>query len=78
VEVLTSLQQLDLGENCLNKHNSLQPLSSLVHLTQLQVDGNPLSYHRLHRPLTASCLARQSANVKFELDKKKLTASELA
>ncbi|CAL1528334.1 unnamed protein product, partial [Lymnaea stagnalis] len=78
VEVLITLQELDLGENCLNDHSFLEPFSALVKLKQLQLDGNPIFYHRFHRRLTLSCLAKQVVNTQFELDKKKLSQSEIS
>ncbi|XP_005094455.1 uncharacterized protein LOC101855476 [Aplysia californica] len=78
LEVLAVLQELDLGENCLNDHSLLEPLLSLNRLKQLHLDGNPLSYHQHHRGLTVCHLARSAATLDFELDKKKLIASELS
>ncbi|GFN94786.1 serine/threonine-protein kinase 11-interacting protein, partial [Plakobranchus ocellatus] len=77
VEDLTVLEELDLGENCISDHSCLEPLVYLTRLRQLQLDANPLFYHRKHRALTASCLSRQTLGEEFELDKKKLTISEI-
>ncbi|XP_055859810.1 uncharacterized protein LOC106068855 [Biomphalaria glabrata] len=77
IEVLVSLQDLDLGENYLNDHSYLVPLGALSRLKQLQLDGNPIFYHRLHRALTVSCLSWHAVNSEFELDRRKLTVSEI-
>ncbi|CAG5135854.1 unnamed protein product [Candidula unifasciata] len=78
VEVLTALQELDLGENCVSDHSRLNNLASLVRLKQLQLDGNPVFYHKQHRLLTVACLALTAVSLEFELDKKRLTASEIS
>ncbi|GFS11685.1 serine/threonine-protein kinase 11-interacting protein [Elysia marginata] len=77
IENLTVLSELDLGENCISDHSFLEPLLYLTRLSQLQLDSNPLFYHRRHRKLTASCLSRQALSLEFELDKKRLTVSEI-
>ncbi|KAH9492420.1 hypothetical protein Btru_051065 [Bulinus truncatus] len=77
LEVLLSLQDLDLGENYLNDHSFLAPLSTLSKLKQLQLSGNPIFYHKSHRTLTVSYLSMKAVNCEFELDKKKLSASEV-
>ncbi|RUS72461.1 hypothetical protein EGW08_019778 [Elysia chlorotica] len=77
IENLTVLEELDLGENCISDHSFLEPLVYLTRLGQLLLDGNPLFYHRRHRRLTASCLSAQALSLEFELDKRKLTVSEI-
>ncbi|XP_046575315.1 LOW QUALITY PROTEIN: serine/threonine-protein kinase 11-interacting protein-like [Haliotis rubra] len=78
VEELTALQELDVSENCIADHQCLQALSSLLLMYRLNTVGNPIAYHREHRVLTTGCLSRQVLTTQFELDGKKLSASEIS
>lgn len=64
---LDALNELDLSENCLLDHSSLQPITTLTSLLYLNVIGNPLACHPKHRAVTAKYLHKNSAGVKVSL-----------
>uniref|UniRef100_A0A3B3SV27 Serine/threonine-protein kinase 11-interacting protein n=1 Tax=Paramormyrops kingsleyae TaxID=1676925 RepID=A0A3B3SV27_9TELE len=78
VEQLSSLQHLDLAYNLLLEHSQLAPLSLLHCLSMLQLEGNPLYFHRSHRTSTVKHLSPKAALSRFKLDGSFLTSSELA
>ncbi|KAJ9593403.1 hypothetical protein L9F63_015029, partial [Diploptera punctata] len=73
---LESLLELDLSCNCLSNHESLNPLLHLPALTWLSLEGNPISFHPLHRTFTAHHLHNSAATGKFLLDRFPLSKSE--
>ncbi|KAB0801895.1 hypothetical protein PPYR_04081 [Photinus pyralis] len=73
---LTNLCELDLSNNCLLKHESLAPLSSLAALQWLNLEGNPLSFHPHHRRRTAQLLHINTGTVRFLLDRTLLSKEE--
>ncbi|XP_052092248.1 serine/threonine-protein kinase 11-interacting protein-like isoform X2 [Mytilus californianus] len=77
IDDLNSLEELDLSENCLCDHSCLVGLAELNKLTMLSLQGNPLSFHDSHRPLTVQYISIASGNnLAFTLDGKKITATE--
>ncbi|XP_043947528.1 serine/threonine-protein kinase 11-interacting protein isoform X4 [Drosophila biarmipes] len=78
VAKLDALRNLDLSHNCLLEHSQLLPLSALFALNVLNVQGNPLACHPVHRLATAKYLAKNSASVKFVLDFEPLSKAEKA
>ncbi|XP_014666190.1 PREDICTED: serine/threonine-protein kinase 11-interacting protein-like [Priapulus caudatus] len=77
VEVLESLQQLDVSDNCLSDHSVLYPLQANTKLTNLNLTGNPLFFHKIHRCLTVGILANSVATSNFQLDGRTLSRSEV-
>ena len=49
LEHLCALEELDVGYNCISKHNALLPLSSLPNLYDLRLDFNPISFGKEYR-----------------------------
>ncbi|XP_017120519.1 serine/threonine-protein kinase 11-interacting protein isoform X1 [Drosophila elegans] len=78
VAKLNALSMLDLSDNCLLEHSQLLPLSALVTLTVLNLQGNPLACNAKHRQATAQYLHKNSATVKFVLDFEPLSKAEKA
>uniref|UniRef100_A0A6P4EPI0 Serine/threonine-protein kinase 11-interacting protein n=1 Tax=Drosophila rhopaloa TaxID=1041015 RepID=A0A6P4EPI0_DRORH len=78
VAKLNSLSNLDLSDNCLLEHSQLLPLSALVSLTILNLQGNPLACNAKHRQATAQYLNKNSASIKFLLDFEPLSKAEKA
>ncbi|XP_076093432.1 uncharacterized protein LOC143064473 [Mytilus galloprovincialis] len=77
IDDLNSLEELDLSENCLCDHSCLVGLAELNKLRMLSLQGNPLSFHDSHRPLTVQYISIASGNnLEFTLDGKKITATE--
>lgn len=70
---LVNLCELDLSHNCLLHHDALAPLAYLATLQWLCVEGNPLSFHPLHRSRTARYLHMNTATVRFMLDRSLLS-----
>lgn len=75
--VLINIRELDLSDNCIMQHNLLTPLANLATLQWLNLQGNPISYHVEHRTLTSYNLHRNTATVRFLLDRRVLTKNEL-
>ncbi|EDV57921.2 uncharacterized protein Dere_GG25106, isoform B [Drosophila erecta] len=78
VAKLDALYNLDLSDNCLLEHSQLLPLSALMSLTVLNLQGNPLACNPKHRQATAQYLHKNSATVKFLLDFEPLSKAEKA
>ncbi|EDW28251.1 GL19045 [Drosophila persimilis] len=78
VAKLDALTSLDLSDNCLLEHSQLLPLSALMTLTMLNLQGNPLSCNPKHRQATAIYLHKNTASVKFVLDFEPLSKAEKA
>ncbi|XP_070855556.1 serine/threonine-protein kinase 11-interacting protein isoform X1 [Drosophila suzukii] len=78
VAKLDALKNLDLSDNCLLEHSQLLPLSALLSLTVLNLQGNPLACNPKHRQATAQYLSKNSTSVKFVLDFTPLTKAEKA
>lgn len=64
VNRLDALTNLDLTGNNLLDHSCLLPLSTLIALSNLCLDGNPLACHPKHREATASYLHKNTQSVK--------------
>lgn len=75
---LDALTNMDLSHNCLLEHMQLLPLSVLMTLTTLNLQGNPLACHSKHRQATAQYLHKNTASVKFVLDFEPMTKAEKA
>lgn len=75
---LDALTNMDLSDNCLLEHTQLLPLSVLMTLTTLNLQGNPLACHPKHRLATAQYLHKNTATVKFVLDFEPLSKAEKA
>ncbi|XP_017859865.1 PREDICTED: uncharacterized protein LOC108611635 isoform X1 [Drosophila arizonae] len=75
---LDALTNMDLSDNCLLEHSQLLPLSVLMTLTVLNLQGNPLACHPKHRLATAQYLHKNTATVKFVLDFEPLSKAERA
>lgn len=75
---LDALTNMDLSDNCLLEHSQLLPLSVLMTLTTLNLQGNPLACHPKHRLATAQYLHKNTATVKFVLDFEPLSKAEKA
>ncbi|XP_023174986.2 serine/threonine-protein kinase 11-interacting protein isoform X2 [Drosophila hydei] len=75
---LDALTNMDLSDNCLLEHTQLLPLSVLMTLTVLNLQGNPLACHPKHRLATAQYLHKNTATVKFVLDFEPLSKAEKA
>ncbi|XP_017099234.2 serine/threonine-protein kinase 11-interacting protein isoform X1 [Drosophila bipectinata] len=78
VAKLDSLNSLDLSDNCLLEHSQLLPLSAIMTLTTLCLQGNPLACNPKHRQATAQYLHKQTSTVKFVLDFEPLSKAEKA
>ncbi|XP_043662110.1 serine/threonine-protein kinase 11-interacting protein isoform X1 [Drosophila teissieri] len=78
VAKLDALYNLDLSDNCLLEHSQLLPLSALMTLIVLNLQGNPLACNPKHRQATAQYLHKNSATVKFVLDFEPLSKAEKA
>ncbi|KAH8307860.1 hypothetical protein KR059_001139 [Drosophila kikkawai] len=76
VAKLDALNHLDLSDNCLLEHSQLLPLSAVVTLTILNLQGNPMACHPKHRQATAQYLHKNCASVKFLLDFEPLSKAE--
>lgn len=68
LSILSKLKELDLANNCLMEHSVLAPLTNLAHLQSLNLQGNPLSFHKQHRSITARYLHSNTASKNFLLD----------
>ncbi|KAL7740637.1 hypothetical protein ACLKA6_000014 [Drosophila palustris] len=75
---LDALTNMDLSDNCLLEHSQLLPLSVLMTLTTLNLQGNPLACHPKHRLATALYLHKNTATVKFVLDFEPMSKAEKA
>lgn len=75
---LDALTNMDLSGNCLLEHSQLLPLSVLMTLTTLNLQGNPLACNPKHRLATAQYLHKNTATVKFVLDFEPLSKAEKA
>ncbi|XP_062121357.1 serine/threonine-protein kinase 11-interacting protein isoform X4 [Drosophila sulfurigaster albostrigata] len=75
---LDALTNMDLSDNCLLEHSQLLPLSVLMTLTTLNLQGNPLACHPKHRLATAQYLHKNTSTVKFVLDFEPLSKPEKA
>ncbi|XP_034474830.1 serine/threonine-protein kinase 11-interacting protein isoform X2 [Drosophila innubila] len=75
---LDALTNMDLSDNCLLEHTQLLPLSVLMKLTTLNLQGNPLACHPKHRLATAQYLHKNTATVKFVLDFEPMSKAEKA
>ncbi|XP_028810049.1 serine/threonine-protein kinase 11-interacting protein isoform X2 [Denticeps clupeoides] len=78
IEVLGSLQHLDLAYNLLLEHLQLAPLSQLHQLNKLILEGNPLYFQKTHRLSSILHLSPRVAFKQFQLDYCLLSSSELA
>ncbi|XP_076872109.1 serine/threonine-protein kinase 11-interacting protein isoform X2 [Brachyhypopomus gauderio] len=78
VELLSSLQHLDLAYNLLLEHSKLTPLSGLHNLQTLMLEGNPLYFQKTHRLSTVSHLSPRAASQGLLLDGSSLSSAELA
>ena len=76
IETLRQMTVLDLGYNCLDLHTILDRLDALDFLQNLQLIGNPLSYHKRHRTLTLQKLSHAIDVETFFLDDLTLSISE--
>ena len=76
IETLRQMSVLDLGYNCLDLHTILDRLDALDFLHNLQLIGNPLSYHKRHRMLTLQKLSHAIDVETFILDDVTLSISE--
>lgn len=74
--VLSKLKELDLANNCLMDHTTLGPLANLPALRCLILQGNPLSFHKKHRLMTARYLHSATASSTFLLDNIVLSKAE--
>ncbi|KAH8263490.1 hypothetical protein KR044_009551 [Drosophila immigrans] len=75
---LDALTNMDLSDNCLLEHSQLLPLSVLMTLTILNLQGNPLACHPKHRLATAQYLHKNTSTVKFVLDFEPMSKAEKA
>lgn len=75
--VLINVRELDLSHNCLMQHNLLTPLANLATLQYLNLESNPIYYHVEHRMLTSYNLHRNTATVRFVLDREVMKKKEL-
>ncbi|XP_051859201.1 serine/threonine-protein kinase 11-interacting protein isoform X2 [Drosophila albomicans] len=75
---LDALTNMDLSDNCLLEHSQLLPLSVLMTLTTLNLQGNPLACHPKHRLATAQYLHKNTSTVKFVLDFEPMSKPEKA
>ncbi|CAG9768756.1 unnamed protein product [Ceutorhynchus assimilis] len=73
---LCDLLQLDLAQNCLNDHVTLLSISQLPSLSSLDLRGNPINFHPLHRTVTCNYLNKNTAPLSFVLDNIPLTRTE--
>ncbi|KAH8297884.1 hypothetical protein KR018_000081 [Drosophila ironensis] len=78
VAKLDALCSLDLSDNCLLEHSQLLPLSAVMTLTTLYLQGNPLACNPKHRKATAQYLHKNTSTVKFVLDLEPLSKAEKA
>ncbi|XP_017063010.2 serine/threonine-protein kinase 11-interacting protein isoform X2 [Drosophila eugracilis] len=78
VAKLDALSSLNLSDNCLLEHSQLLPLSALMTLTVLNLQGNPLACNPKHRQATAQYLNKNCASMKFVLDFEPLSKAEKA
>ena len=76
IETLRQLSVLDLGYNCLDLHTKLDRIDALHFLRNLQLTGNPLSYHKKHRQFTLMKLSPAIDVDAFILDDVSLSISE--
>ncbi|XP_022910882.2 serine/threonine-protein kinase 11-interacting protein-like isoform X2 [Onthophagus taurus] len=76
ISVLVNLKELDLSDNCLIDHVQLYPITNLLNLSKLNLNGNPLSYHPLHRNKTAMYLHIKSPE-SFKLENSCLNKTEI-
>ncbi|KAJ8247044.1 hypothetical protein GJAV_G00258140 [Gymnothorax javanicus] len=77
VELLGSLQHLDLAYNMLMEHAQLAPLSLLHKLNTLQLEGNPLYFHKNHRICAVRHISPKAAFGRLSLDGCPLSSGEL-
>ncbi|XP_069083311.1 serine/threonine-protein kinase 11-interacting protein isoform X1 [Pleurodeles waltl] len=77
VEQLSNLQHLDLALNLLMEHSQLAPLSQLHQLRKLHLEGNPLSFHADHRPVTVQHLSPRAVSEALFLDGRALSSADL-
>ncbi|XP_064182885.1 serine/threonine-protein kinase 11-interacting protein isoform X1 [Anguilla rostrata] len=77
VEQLCSLQHLDLAYNLLMEHSQLAPLSLLHNLNTLQLEGNPLHFHKNHRLCAVRHISPKAAFRRLNLDGCLLSSCEL-
>lgn len=55
----------------------LTPLANLAALQWLNLEGNPISYHKEHRTLTAHNLHKNTGTVRFMLDRQVMNKKEI-
>lgn len=77
LKFLTNLRHLDLTYNLLMNHEDLIVLSNMPQLNRLNLDGNPLYYHKEHRVNTVKYLHSDITKNNFKLDNNSLTKKEL-
>ncbi|XP_029460828.1 serine/threonine-protein kinase 11-interacting protein [Rhinatrema bivittatum] len=77
VEQLVNLQHLDFSYNLLLEHACLAPLSLLLKLKTLHLEGNPLFFRRDHRIATVHHLSPKAASLQLILDGESLSTAEL-
>ncbi|XP_066248736.1 serine/threonine-protein kinase 11-interacting protein [Euwallacea similis] len=76
LSTLADLHQLDLTQNCLLDHKSLLSISQMPSLYSLDLRGNPISFHSIHRTLTCNYFNKNTATLNVVLDNIPLTKIE--
>lgn len=61
---LEALRELNLADNCILDHATLEPLGTLIALQELTLHGNPIACHPNHREETCKYLHKNVASVK--------------
>ncbi|XP_050304955.1 serine/threonine-protein kinase 11-interacting protein [Anthonomus grandis grandis] len=73
---LSGLFLLDLTHNCINHHSCLISISQMDCLYTIDLRGNPIYYHPIHRTLTCNYLNKNTASLNLVLDNIPLTKNE--
>ncbi|KAL1500956.1 hypothetical protein ABEB36_006368 [Hypothenemus hampei] len=73
---IANLHQLDLSQNCLMDHSILVAICQMSSLYSLDLRGNPLTYHPVHRTLTCNYFNRNTSSLNVVLDNVPLTKTE--
>ncbi|XP_066156521.1 serine/threonine-protein kinase 11-interacting protein [Euwallacea fornicatus] len=76
LSTVADLHQLDLTQNCLLDHNCLLSISQMPSLYSLDLRGNPISFHPIHRTLACNYLNKNTATLNVVLDNIPLTKIE--
>ncbi|KAK9879338.1 hypothetical protein WA026_004189 [Henosepilachna vigintioctopunctata] len=77
LETLVNISELDLSDNCLIDHTTLEAISHMATLQWLSLTGNPLSYHIKHSSRTCVYLHLNIEPQRFILDFKKLNNEDV-